>query len=160
MKKLLTATLALLMAISCINIALAQSTDSKEGLLFTFSYQEKNSGVVDHKTSAILDKVTEDGKKALKVVPNTEDTETKLALDCYSLRYPAKDIEHARYMTIEYKYVCPEEYANVGAMHVILSPGGKALKKSIPVNAKQNTKAGEWSVAIFDVSARAQIRRL
>ncbi|MBR5307487.1 MAG: S-layer homology domain-containing protein [Clostridia bacterium] len=152
MKKLLTAVLSILMAISCINIALAQTADSKEGLLFSFSYQDKNNGVVDHKTSAIIDKVTEDGKKALKVVPNTEDTETKLALDCYSLRYPAKDIEHARYMTIEYKYVCPEQYANVGAMHVILSPGGKALKKSIPVNAQQNTKAGEWSVAVFDVS--------
>ncbi len=161
MKKIFTVLLAALMTVTCMTVcipAAAQGADSDEGFLFSFNYAEKVNGIVDKKNTAELEKTELDGKKVLKVIPDSVNAlDTKLRLDCYSLAIPAKDIESARFMTIEYKYDAPEQYKLAEKMKVSLYSNGNALKSSFSVNSMESIKSGEWTTAVFDVSKIGEV---
>ena len=130
---------------------LAQDAD---GLLFSFSYAEKNNGIVDKKNTATLEKVSDNGREVLKIVPaGAKSDDSQLRIDCYKLSYPVSEFSNVRYMTVEYKYECPEQYENIGKMHVILSRGGGALTSNVTADSVSAVECGGWKVAIFDVSA-------
>ncbi len=155
MKRIIGTLMAIFMAASCFGLYVsAESSD--DGLLFDFSYAEKNNGIVDKKNTATLVSTLNGNKEVLKIVPTGENSDDKqLRIDCYKLSYPVAEFAKARFMTVEYKYECPEQYENVGKMYVYITTGGKALKKSVTAYSMQDIKAGEWTTAVFDVSAIA-----
>ena len=89
----------------------------------------------------------------LKITPNNKDPEsTELRLDCYSLSIPASIVAQSRYMAIEYKYVCPEQYANLGTMSIWVNKIGGAYTKTHTAYSIHDITANEWNVAVFDIS--------
>ncbi|MBR5307859.1 MAG: S-layer homology domain-containing protein [Clostridia bacterium] len=155
MKKILTAVLAVMLVFSsfCFCTGASAANDKAEGLLFSFSYQDKNNGIVDRKGTATVEKMSLDGKNVLKVVPDKENAKgTNIALDCYCLTYSVNDIKDARYMTVEYKYECPADYENLGKMSITMFPNGGALKTSVAADSIGDIKNGEWATAIFNIS--------
>ena len=126
----------------------------ENGFLVGFNYQDENNGIVDGKKTAVLEKVTENGEKALKIVPSPDTAlASQIALDCYNLDFTQNEIANARYMAIKYKYIAPAD-AKTSRMTVrIFGGSSRAIISTIEVEALSETKVGEWTVAMFDVSA-------
>ncbi len=154
MKRQISAILSLFIIFSsfvfCTGVA-AQTSDSS--LIFSFNYAEKVNGTLDKKNTATLETTTLDGKKVLKITPNNVNPESgEIRLDCYRLSYSASLMKNARYMAVEYKYVCPEQYENVGKMSVWINKSGGAYTKTHTAYAINDIKANEWNFAVFDIS--------
>ena len=112
---------------------------SSEGpLVFKIDYGTACQGIVDgKKTAALTKKHTEDEKSCVKVVPNTVDPQkTNINLDCFSINYSASQLKDAKFITVKYKYVCPDgaEGQNAPMWLSILSNGG-AVKETIEFKA-------------------------
>ncbi len=156
MKKLITQLLAVVMILSSITaiIPAVNAEDSiitEENLLFNFEYAPVCGGVVDGKSTANTEQVTEDGKVALKVTPTPDSAQSsKLALDCYKLKFTKEDLENALYMTIDYKYTGEEDLPN---MYLEILKSGGLLKSEIHATAQNTTVKGEWATAVFDISS-------
>jgi len=125
----------------------------ENGFLVGFNYQDENNGVVDGKKTAVLEKVTEDGEKALKIVPSPDTALSgQMALDCYNLDFTQNEIANARYMTIKYKYIAPES-AKMPRMTIrIFGSSTRAITSNIEVDSLTTLESGGWKVAMFDVS--------
>lgn len=156
MKKLITQLLAVVMIFSSFAaiVPAASADDSiitEENLLFNFEYAPVYGGVVDGKATAKAEQVTEDGRVALKVVPTPDDAQSsKLALDCYKLKFTKEDLENALYMTIDYKYTGEEDLPN---MYLEILKTGGLFKSEIHATAQTETVKDEWSTAVFDISS-------
>ena len=125
------------------------------GHLFTFSYPEKNNGIVEGKKTAVLSKVTEDDIMALKIVPSPETALANfVSLDCYSIKYRKSEIINANYLVVKYKYVSPENRKHPEKMTVALMQGGGALAGIQRFESMNTVKNGVWDLAIFDISGK------
>ncbi len=152
MKRILTLVLSVLMAVTCFTFIAPASATSDNGEMFSFSYPAKTNGVVDGKQTVKISKVTVDGESVLKLVPSKESALVKeIRLDCYSLEYPAKELEGAKYVTLKYRY--DGDASLTSPMLFMMFTGGGALTKNVTATATEPTKSGEWALALFDISA-------
>jgi len=127
----------------------------ENGLLVSFSYPEKNNGIVEGKKTAVLSKVTEDDVRALKIVPSPETALVNfISLDCYSLKYRKSEIYNANFLVIKYKYVSPEDRKHPDRMTVALMTGGGAINGIQRFQSMNTIKNGVWDYAIFDISGK------
>ncbi|MBR5307488.1 MAG: S-layer homology domain-containing protein [Clostridia bacterium] len=151
MKKIITLALAVLMIVSAFTFVIPASAQDN-GVLFSFNYQEKCNGVVDNKKTAVTEKVTVDGEKALQIVPTPSTAlVNELRLDCWTLNYTSAEIKQAKYMTIKYRYDGPKDLTK--PMTVMFLKGGGAFTDFVTVRASAPVKTGNWNVAVFDLSA-------
>ena len=106
------------------------------------------------KDTAYLEKVEEDGRSCLKVIPNPYSTQgTEACVDGGQYHKLNVDLKEYRWITIEYKYI--SETPVVAPMMVgIISTGVEAniLDKSCYYNATENLKTGQWTYAIVNLS--------
>ncbi len=127
----------------------------ENGFIFSFSYQDKCNGVVDKKMTANVEKVTEDGQKAIKAVPTPETALTpNIILDCYSFYCKPSEIANARFMSFKYKLVAPEteSFGKMG-MRILGGASKRVITRTIDADSLLPLKVGEWSEAVFNISA-------
>ena len=128
--------------------------------IFSFNYSDQNNGLVDGGNTATLTKdAVEDGVRSLKVVPNTVDPQkTNINLDCYSINYPASQLKDARFITVKYKYVCPDgvEGQNVPMWLSILKNGG-AVKETIEFKSVTPLEKNVWTTATFNINSISKV---
>ncbi|MBE6704555.1 MAG: hypothetical protein E7583_04775 [Ruminococcaceae bacterium] len=151
MKKIITLVFAVLVSVTCLAFTTSVSA-ADDGVMFSFSYPAKTNGVVDGKQTVKLSKPVVDGENTLKLVPSKESALVKeIRLDCYTLNYPAKELDGAKYVTVKYRY--DGDASLTSPMLFMMLSGGGALDKNLTFTATEPTKSGEWALALFDISA-------
>lgn len=142
----------LLLVVFLTTICFTFTAFADDGVIFEFNYQDKYSGVIDGRKTAILEKVTEDGVKAVKITPSPETALVSyLGIDCFSLSYPATKLVGAKYLTIDYKY---ESDKNLNyPLGITFVSNGKPFSRSVYVESVEPAQSGGWKTAVFDISA-------
>ena len=118
------------------------------------NFADFHNGTVNGQDTATIENVTEDGKKAVKIVPNNKSEDsTQMKIEGYKYKSANIDVGKFKWAAIEYKYISPSPMSTSMAIHIknngdILNP--KNLL-SATVDSSWKISEGEWTVAIFNV---------
>ncbi len=134
--------------------------DTSKPEVFSFHYGDQNNGLVDGgKTATIKKDVMEEGVRSLEVVPNTVDPQKAfIALDCFSINYDVSQLKDVKFITIKYKYVCPEGVEGQSApMNMSILSNGGAVKETIYFNSTMPLEKNKWTTATFNTASLSKV---
>ncbi len=161
-RRFLALMLAVLMAVS----AMTMYTQAEEAAKYapevgdgyiSFDYAQVTGGVVNRQTNANWEKVTFEGKSAVKVVPTPETAQANtLTMDCWSLAgYEAKvEVPKYKYVGVTYYYDTDEPNFDGQMVFNMLTGSTKALKASASVKSETPIVTKQWAEAIFSFSGK------
>ena len=156
MKRFFTSMLAFLMVFSFYSFLMPEKAEaqSEAKIALTINASEK-CGATYGKNTAFLEKVEEDGHKALKITPNNVNPESnEIILDFFNLGIDGADIKDVRYIVVNYRYECPPSDRGAGdKMGLLMMPAAGALKSWVNINSVTPIAANNWwTVCVFNVS--------
>ncbi len=97
-----------------------------------------------------LSVVTDEGRQVKKLMPLIiGSTGNTLSLNYYSLGIDADALEGVTHMTVEYKYVCPNERHSFDKMQVSMMPHSGALNAWVKGNSMYDIKTNVWQHMVF-----------
>ena len=152
-KRILSFALTLLIITGAFSITGAFVTAKDD---ISFDYVEINkggdSGFVDRKAAGTLTVVEEDGRKALKYVPDVtgENSGIALAIEGYGIGKFGAAYDTYRYASIEYKYISASPKTN--AFLIQLANSNKVFESGGTTISGDALKVGEWTTAYFDMT--------
>lgn len=120
---------------------------------FTCDFTEYHDGVVVKNDSALVENTELDGRKAVRIVPNPDCTQTSvLKIDAFHFEGLGIDIGEYRWLVVEYKYVSDSPGSYDMIAHI--KTNGGLLKQEYTQKAltaaTEKLRANEWAYAVFD----------
>ncbi len=152
MKKFLSLVLAALLLVSVTAFVLPTAQAADAELLYTISITKFGGPYAD---SCKIKGMKEDGKTSLRVLPNTKDPAgSEVVIDFFNLNIPVQSLEGATHMTVDYKYVCPEDTRTAASkMKLLMMPNSGALNAWINIQSATTIKEGAWDSIIFNLGS-------
>jgi len=158
MRRKFSLVLILAMMLQCFAFT---SVYADSGVIFTGSFHDivKNKKGFEINNNAATAEITvNEGRECIMISPTPDKaTAGKDAnFNFYGgnlVKIPGDVLAKTSKVTIDYKYILPEgKQSHVSNMQIVLLSNGKALSSNITANAKDKTKANEWSTAEFDIA--------
>ncbi len=125
---------------------------SPEALVISFT--DYNNGVVNKQDTATVENTTEDGRAAVKIVPNNAAKDsTQMKIDGYRYSSAKINLDKYKWLAIEYKYISPSPMNTTMAVHIknngdILDPNNIL---NATVSSQWKISEGSWTVALFNI---------
>ncbi len=105
--------------------------------------------------------VTEDGRTAFRVIPNNKKSDGEAVIvDFTGLCIPADALKDVKWMTVDYKYECPEDTRNAESLMKFLGIKTAGLSEWVMVNSATKIKEAGWDSIKIKLSNGEFSRRL
>ena len=149
MKKTLLRLCALILSVVFVVPAVAQEKDGN----IVLNYSDIFNCVVNGLPTAVWERTEENGKKLLRVAPNTESelytevsSKKAISLDSWGLDKYKIDFTKYKYVTIEYKYTSKHPADAVPQLYILKQ---KVLSKTVHITADDPVVSGSFSEMTF-----------
>ncbi len=107
------------------------------------------NGIVDNNdTAAVFENVVEDGKNAVKFMPNISSAAGRITFEGYRYRGAMIELGYYKWLTIEYKYISEKPVSP--KMQIGILNGG--LTGSYSRESEETIVTDKWSYATFDLT--------
>ena len=149
MKKTLLRLCALILSVIFVVPAVAQEKDGN----IVLNYSDIFNCVVNGLPTAVWERTEENGKKLLRVAPNTESelytevsSKKAISLDSWGLDKYKIDFTKYKYVTIEYKYTSKHPADAVPQLYILKQ---KVLSKTVHITADDPVVSGSFAKMTF-----------
>lgn len=150
MRRIISFSLAAIITISTVFSCMVYAADTTDIIL---DYSDIFNCVVDLLPTAVAEKAEIEGKKAVRVIPDTSSSlfndksaKKSIALDSWGLSKYKIDFTKYKYITIEYKYTSKAPCDAYPKLHLLPQ---KVLKKRVDLTADDRLVSGRYSSMTF-----------